>query len=262
MASFYQFRKSVSSWGTLFVSYTGFIREYIRFKRSSALSARSFRVVWRDRYPCLSDKSKATGFDRHYIYHLAWAARVLAKTRPEHHVDISSSLYFSSLISAFTPVSFFDYRPANVVLPGLECNAADLLSLPFASDSVGSLSCMHVVEHVGLGRYGDSLDPDGDLKAIAELRRVLAPGGALLIVVPIGGIPMVMFNAHRIYSYSQVMDYFAGMLLEQFALIPDKAEDGGLLVDASVALADAQQYGCGCFLFRKTSSSDNEVPID
>jgi hypothetical protein len=59
---------------------------------------------------------------------------------------------------------------------------------------------MHVIEHIGLGRYGEALDPDGDLKAIRELVRVLAAGGNLLVVVPVGR-PRIQFNAHRIYDY-------------------------------------------------------------
>ena len=109
---------------------------------------------------------------------------------------------------------------------------------------------MHVVEHVGLGRYGDPIDPDGDLKAVAELKRVLAPGGSLLFVVPTGR-PRLQFNAHRIYAYRQVMDAFRGLDLVELALVPDKARDGGLARGASEALADAQSYGCGCWWFRK-----------
>ena len=108
---------------------------------------------------------------------------------------------------------------------------------------------MHVVEHVGLGRYGDPLDPDGDLKAMAELKRVLAPGGNLLFVVPIGGAPKIMFNAHRIYSYQQVLDCFTGLELKEFALVPDNSADGGLIANATREMSDAQNYGCGCFLF-------------
>lgn len=208
-------------------------------------------MSWQDRYPCLDDKTGTTGFDRHYIYHPAWAARILAQTKPECHVDISSSLHFCSLVSAFIPVKFYDYRPANLELSGLTCEAADLLSLPFADGSIESLSCMHVVEHVGLGRYGDPLDPDGDLKAIAVLKRVLAIDGNLLFVVPVGGTPRIMFNAHRIYSYAQVAEYFSDLELMEFALVPDNPKDGGLVRCASKRLADAQKYGCGCFWFRK-----------
>ena len=112
---------------------------------------------------------------------------------------------------------------------------------------------MHVIEHVGLGRYGDPLDPEGDLKAMAELKRVLAPGGSLLFVAPLGR-PRIMFNAHRIYSYGQIREYFGELELKQFALIPDDPQEGGLVFEASEALADRQTYGCGCFWLKKKTA--------
>jgi SAM-dependent methyltransferase len=235
---------------TLSASYVRFLTDYFRFRKLSRDGR--FAMRWRDRYPCLDGKTAVTGFDKHYIYHTAWAARVLALTRPSSHVDISSSLRFCTLVSAFMPVRFFDYRPAALALCNLTSERADICALPFADQSIPSLSCMHVVEHVGLGRYGDPLDPDGDLKAMRELQRVLAPDGDLLLVVPVGR-PRVMYNAHRIYSYSQVREYFAGLELREFALIPDDCYDEGLIRNASQELADAQEYGCGCFWFRKNA---------
>jgi SAM-dependent methyltransferase len=231
-----------------------FREEFAAFEKLSAANAPGrFDVSWEDRFPCLDDKTPSTDFDRHYVYHTAWAARALARTRPASHVDISSYLYFATLVSAFVPVKFYDYRPADVRLSDLTSEAADLLALPFADASVGSLSCMHVVEHVGLGRYGDPLDPNGDLKAVAELRRVLAPGGTLLFVVPVGR-PRVMFNAHRVYSYEQIEEYFGGLELKEFALVPDDPKDGGLIYGATRELADAQSYGCGCFWFERAGA--------
>lgn len=200
--------------------------------------------------PRLGDNTSGTEFDRHYVYHPAWAARILAESRPAEHVDISSSLYFCSMLSAFIPTRFYDYRPADLRLDNLVADHADILALPFKDKSLASLSCMHVVEHIGLGRYGDPLDPLGDLKAIAELKRVLAPGGILLFVVPIGR-PRIMFNAHRIYSFAQIHSYFEDLKLMEFSLVPDNAEDGGLIRNALPDMADAQNYGCGCFFFRK-----------
>ena len=205
-------------------------------------------MQWKDRYPCLKDRTSTTGFDRHYVYHTAWAARILAYNKPAMHIDISSSLFFNTLVSAFLPVTFYDYRPANVGLSNLLTRAADLCALPFAHQSIQSLSCMHVVEHVGLGRYGDALDPEGDLKAISELKRVLSPQGTLLFVVPIGK-PKIMFNAHRIYSHVQIMDHFRELHLQEFALIPDEPADGGLLINPELSMIDKQTYGCGCYWF-------------
>lgn len=191
-------------------------------------------------------KGEVADFDRHYIYHTAWAARVLARLRPKKHVDISSLTYFNTLVSAFVPIDFYDYRPVYIGLADLQIKCADLTALPFADSSIPSLSCMHVVEHIGLGRYGDALDSEGDLKAIRELKRVLA--GDLLFVVPVGGQPKVIFNLHRIYSYEQIIGYFKELKLVEFALIPDT---GGFIEQATKELADGQNYGCGCFWFRK-----------
>jgi SAM-dependent methyltransferase len=165
-------------------------------------------------------------------------------------VDISSSLHFCTVVSAFIPVKFYDFRPADLKLSQLATDRADLFSLPFEDSSVHSLSCMHVVEHVGLGRYGDSLNPNGDLEAIGELQRVLATGGSLLFVVPVGK-PRIMFDAHRIYSYEQILRYFQGIRLEEFALIPDSSDPSGIIYNASKEIADTQRYGCGCFWFKK-----------
>ena len=226
-----------------------FLIDYFAFRRHAI--DRRFPVRWRDRYPCLDDKTKTTGFDRHYLYHPAWAARILSKTRPVKHVDFSSTLNFSTMLSAFIPVDFYDYRPADVSLTDLTSLSANLVNLPFANNSFESISCMHVVEHVGLGRYGDPIDYDGDLKAMRELHRVLKPNGNLLFVVPVGK-PKIMFNAHRIYSYEQIIEQFSGLELVSFALIKEGHGDGGLNFNATGFDVAEQEYGCGCFWFKKT----------
>jgi SAM-dependent methyltransferase len=227
-----------------------FRRDFERFAALSDAAGRPLPVKWDDRQPCLQDGTITCGFDRHYVYHTAWAARVLAANRPARHVDISSSLYFCSIVSAFLPVDYYEYRPANLRLDNLAVNTADLLRLPWADGSVRSLSCMHVVEHIGLGRYGDPLDATGDVKAMNELARVVAPGGTLLLVCPVGR-PRVVFNAHRINSVEQILGYFPDFVQAEFALIPDGRTGLGLLRDASPTFANEQWYGCGCFHLTK-----------
>ena len=226
-------------------------RDYFRFG-SLLRNARPgrFATAIAQTHPCVFDRGEATPFDRHYVYHTGWAARAVRRIAPPFHVDISSSLYFASIVSGFVPVRFYDYRPPKLELPDLSCAHADLLALPFPSGSIGSLSCMHVLEHVGLGRYGDPLDPDGDLKAAAELQRVVAADGHLLVVVPLGR-PVLRFNAMRIYSHAQVIAMFADMSLAEFALIHEYEEDGGITIDATAQMADREEYGCGCFWFVK-----------
>lgn len=225
-----------------------FISDFVRFRRLSGKGR--FSVYFHDIFPCLLDRTTNTSFEPHYTYHLAWAARKVAESRPDFHIDISSSLSFATIVSAFVPVRFYDYRPAKLNLGNLSSERGDLMQLPFADNSVTSLSCMHTIEHVGLGRYGDPIDPDGDLKAIKELKRVLAPGGSLLFVVPIGK-PKIQFNAHRIYSYGMVKEYFSDLELKEFSLIPDEFKEKGMIYSATKKDADAQKWGCGCFLFVK-----------
>ncbi|KKU75136.1 MAG: hypothetical protein UY00_C0052G0003 [Candidatus Wolfebacteria bacterium GW2011_GWA1_47_6] len=223
------------------------LKDYFAFKKLAGKRGR-FSLAVSDMYPCPLDKTVMTGFDRHYVYHTAWAARKVAEIKSEFHTDISSSLYFSSIVSAFVPVKFYDYRPADLQLSGLASEKGGLMKLPFADNSIKSLSCMHTVEHVGLGRYGDPIDPDGDLKAIKELQRVLASGGSLLFVVPIGK-PKIQFNAHRIYSYGMIKEYFSELELREFSLIPEKS--GPMIVNATADQANGEVYGCGCFWFVK-----------
>lgn len=229
--------------------YLRFASDFFTFRKLTASLPRRLTAQIADIHPQLYDRTATTAFDRHYIYHTAWAARVIHHLRPQTHCDIGSSLYFVANVSAFIPITFYDFRPPDLRLSGLDRAHADLVSLPFADHSLTSVSCMHVVEHVGLGRYGDPIDPQGDLKAMAELQRVIAPDGSLLFVVPVGR-PRVCFNAHRIYSFDMIRDAFSQLELVEFSLIPDDPA-AGLISNASPALVADQSYGCGCFWFRR-----------
>lgn len=233
-----------------------FYEQYNILKEQERATRSRFSFSSENFHPCLYDATSETGFDRHYVYHPAWAIRIVKALNPAVHIDISSTLHFCSMLSAIVPTEFYDYRPADLSLDNLTSSFADLTNLPFPDHSVISLSCMHTVEHVGLGRYGDQLDYNGDLKAIAELKRVLAPGGSLLFVVPLGRESVVCFNAHRIYDKNQVLSLFSDFDLKEFSLIPEKGEDGGLLVDPTNELLEKQFYACGCFWFKKKAAHE------
>lgn len=232
-------------------SYLSFLQEFLELKKQESYTHKRFKSEEGDFHLCLDDKTSYTPFDRHYIYHPAWAARVLRQINPRKHIDISSTLSFCTIISAFIPVDFYDYRPANLHIDNLESLAADLLDLPFKSNSIESISCMHTIEHIGLGRYGDRLDYDGDIKAINELKRVVKPGGHLLFVVPLGREDKLCFNAHRIYTKGQVIHLFKDMELKQFCLIPENEQNGGIIESPSDRDLEKENYGCGCFWFVK-----------
>lgn len=219
------------------------ILDYLKFIKTE----KRFSVNFLDFYPCVKDKTIKTNFDAHYVYHTSWAARKVREINPKVHTDISSSLYFSGIVSAFVPVNFYDYRPADLSLSNLKSAHANLTNLDFADNSISSLSCMHTVKHIGLGRYGDLINPVSDLQAIHELKRVLSVGGSLLFVVPVGK-SKIEYNAHRIYSYEMIMEYFKELELKEFSLIDDK---GFFIENVNPELVKNQKYACGCFWFIK-----------
>jgi SAM-dependent methyltransferase len=225
-----------------------FTEQFSQFKEQSSLDGR-FEPKQADWFPFLNDATPGTGFDPHYVLHTSWAARALAKTKPKVHMSFGDSLYFVGIASAFTPMTFCDIRESRLPFRDIEEGRADLTSLPPSwTGTLQSISCMHVLEHIGLGRYGDALDASGDRKAAAELARVLAPGGQLLMVVPMEDPPRVCFNAHRLYSYSQVLDLFPDLSLQEFTLITN---DGQFFENADPCLLEGRKYSCGCFRYTK-----------
>jgi len=226
-----------------------FLDDFSDFKAS--IIEERFLMKEQDFYRCYYDATSSglSGFDMHYVYHTAWAARKIAQNLPEHHVDISSYLYFVNIISAFVPTTFYDFRPAELNLYNLESKHADITKLPMSDGSVKSLSCMHVVEHIGLGRYGDQIDYNGDLKAISEISRVMAKDGNLFFVVPVGKEAKIQFNAHRIYTKDLIQGYFHDFELVEFAFIRQNGK-GGILRGTAEEIHD-EPYGCGCFWLKK-----------
>jgi Caenorhabditis protein of unknown function, DUF268 len=232
----------------VFFRHPQFLSQFFKFRND--VRTGNAKPLFKDIIPYVNDKTALTVFDTHYIYHPAWAARIVKKVNPAKHIDISSTLHFCAQLSAFIPTEFYDYRPANLNLSDLTSGTADLCKLHFNDNEIESLSCMHTVEHIGLGRYGDPIDAAGDQKAISELQRVVSKGGNLLFVTPVGK-PKIVFNAHRVYAYKDIIRLFDKMELVEFSLIPDNALQVGIISHADPALVQEQEYGCGCFWFRK-----------
>ena len=213
-----------------------------------ARNAKGQKIGLLDLQPCLGDWSTHTPFDAHYFYQGAWLARKLAQSDPAQHVDIGSSVLTMSVLSGMVDTIFVDYRPLNASLSGLTSLSGDILNLPFADNAVGSLSCLHVIEHIGLGRYGDSIDPEGSLKAARELQRIVSSGGKLFLSLPIGR-ERICFNAHRVHAPASVSAMFSQMRLVEFSYV----DDNGQFREAQpVSAASQLEYGCGMFQFVKS----------
>lgn len=207
-------------------------------------------------FPILDDYKKQAGTARgHYFHQDLLVATLINKANPDRHIDIGSSIDgFVAHVAAFRTIEVLDIRAlddcgherikfmqANFMLPLNKelCEITD------------SLSCLHALEHFGLGRYGDPIDPEGHLKGFANLHKMLKHGGTLYVSFPIGA-SSVHFNAHRVFDPREIMKWSDGLFtLERFDYVDD---DGSLHQKQPLDKVPALNYGCGIYTLRKSAS--------
>lgn len=219
-------------------------------------------------FPCLLDATDAAGTASGHYFHqdLLVAQRIFARA-PGVHYDVGSRIDgFVAHVAAFRTIVYFDVRPIASNARNMSFRPGNLLvpdSLP--ARSCDSLSCLHVIEHIGLGRYGDPLVPDGWRLAMRSLAQMLQPNGRLYLSVPIGR-QRIEFNAHRIFAPSTIVSAARdlGLGLDHFAWV----DDSGALHDpplgsAEVALAALDVgAGCGIFEFIRTDERGSDRPVE
>jgi len=207
------------------------------------LHLRSVRPMLHDR------REEAGGIQSHYFFQDIWAARKIHNVRPTRHIDIGSLIEgFVAHLLCFMPVEVIDIRPLRKEVAGLtfvQEDATHLAGIP--DNSIESLSSLHAIEHFGLGRYGDPIDPDAFHHAMAALARVLKPGGRLYFSVPVGR-QRVQFNSQRIFSPIAVLERFAALRLVSFSAVDDECQFRENVSPDS--LGDAR-CACGLFEFTK-----------
>ena len=187
----------------------------------------------------------------HYFAQDIWGANKIYLNSPSVHYDIGSLLDgFIAHLLVFREVYYIDIRPLDYKIPGLHYRQGDAINLDGIEDnSIESLSSFHALEHFGLGRYGDPIDPKGHVKAAISMQRVLMRKGHLYIGVPIGPKDKLVFNAHRIFKIETVLKMFDKCNLVDIAVV----EPDGVFAH-SIELKDYErvaEFSCGLFEFEK-----------
>ena len=242
----------------LFYSIKGlprFVRDFYQFKL--AYKGRLELV------PCLHDWYEEGGSTKNeYFWQDLLVAQRIFKQKPLRHVDVGSRIDgFVAHVASFRPVEVFDIRPVNLDIPGVVFKQADLMS----ADSVASLcdgnagycdslSCLHAIEHFGLGRYGDPVDPSGYRRGIENLSKLLQPGGRFYLSTPIGS-QRVEFNANWVFDPNTILDVAnaAGLHLDELTVLDQQGGHETVLsptVEKLNALAQ-EHYSLGIFHFLK-----------
>ena len=206
--------------------------------------------------PCLYDWYEEGGATKsEYFLQDLHVARQIHRANPVRHVDIGSRIDgFVAHVAAFRDVEVFDIRVVTSSIPGIKFTQADLTTSPdVLQNCCDSLSCLHALEHFGLGRYGDTIDPTGYVTGLINMIKLLKPGGVFYLSVPIGR-ERVEFNAHRVFNPQSLVRLGGanGLVLNDFTWI---AEDfqvcQSLDVDIDMEMMSKMNYALGIFTFTK-----------
>ena len=225
-----------------------YVRDFLRFRANYAGPLILF--------PCLHDWYEEGGSAKgEYFWQDLYVARKINAANPQKHVDIGSSVEgFVAHVASFREIEVFDIRPITARIPGVTFKQADLMTSDGGvTNYCDSLSCLHALEHFGLGRYGDRIDPTGYESGIRNMASIVCPGGVFYLSVPVG-IERVEFNAHRVFHPNTIVDIAKKnkLLLREFSIF---SSDKGLVeTDATYETLSAigqGRYCLGIFTFVK-----------
>jgi len=179
----------------------------------------SFEIEEDNLWPIITDKYSMAGAVKNYFWQDLWAAKKIISSGVRNHYDIGSRLdgFIAHLLAAQIDVTMIDVREFPAEVEGLSTIVADATLLEqFEDNSIHSLSALCSLEHFGLGRYGDPIDPEACFKCFAAIQKKMAQGGKLYISLPIGR-ERVEFNAHRVFYPSTIIECFSELELVEFA---------------------------------------------
>ncbi len=231
-----------------------FLKEYGEIRRQARMSKEGF--PFGKLYPCLEEKGQESGvLAEHYFYQDLYVARKVFENNPVRHVDIGSRIDgFVAHVASFREIEILDVRDLHLAIPSIRFTRADLTAKEFPLvDYTDSLSCLHALEHFGLGRYGDPVNYDGHLIGWGNMHRMLKKGGKFYFSVPIGR-QRIEFNAHRIFSVATLLNLMDQRYdVDSFAYINDAHEfiADVTLDEPSIRENFGCRYGCGIFELTK-----------
>lgn len=230
-----------------------YITDYFKIKRQLKKN-NDFKTI--SFFPVLTDKDDSGGtHSGHYFHQDLLVAQKIFENSPVTHVDIASRIDgFVAHVASFRKIEIFDLRPVSSDIKNIKFIQADLMQLN--EKYIGytdSISCLHAIEHFGLGRYGDSIDINGHLKGLDTIYQMLKQSGKFYFSTPIGP-QRIEFNAHRVFSISYLLSQFDKKFkLVSFSYVDDM---GDLHTNAELNTFNVSNnfnchYGCGIFELQK-----------
>lgn len=165
-----------------------------------------------DVMPCFHDRKMIAGnVYNEYFWQDIFVARKIYQQQPRYHLDVGSRFDgFISSISIFTKVKVIDIRPLDIKIENVSFLQLDITKDKLDFDQISnekfeSISCLHSIEHFGLGRYGDPISLDSYKIALNNLSKLLSTSGFLYLTFPAGD-DKILFNAHRVFNPRKLID--------------------------------------------------------
>lgn len=180
-------------------------------------------------YPILSDYSDQAGSTKgQYFYQDLLVAQYIFNASPRRHIDIGSRIDgFVAHVAAFRKIEVMDIRALDPLgIENIEFIQSDLMKPNSLVNVTDSISCLHAIEHFGLGRYGDDLNPTGHIQGFQNIIKMVEPGGSIYISFPIGKKNLTCFNAHRIFNPIDIFNWDLNnvLILESFDYLSASGE--------------------------------------
>ena len=219
---------------------------------------KNFLIEKKYLYPCIYDKAENAGFLGPYFWQDLWASTLITEDNPEIHYDIGSRVdgFIAHLACQKKKIVLIDIRPLESKIDGVDFIQSDATNLEnIENENIESLSALCSLEHFGLGRYGDPVDPNACFKAFKSIQRVMKSGGKIYISVPIG-IEHLEFNAHRVFYPSTIVESFNELELQEFSVINEYCKEIEYNVDIHKYDNELGEGGLkfGLFYFKKNKS--------
>ena len=233
------------------------LTQYGRYRKDKRIFQDMGGVI-SEEMPILSDFNAEGGTSSgHYFHQDLLVATMIFQKNPKRHVDVGSRVDgFCAHVAAFREITVIDINPTRESNhPNLKFETADLMSVN-VGPITDSLSCLHAIEHFGLGRYGDPINPNGHFQGFENLVKMLSVEGLLYISFPISTNPRVVFNAHRILHPQEILKWTSSssLQLDRFDYVDDM---GNLQTKVDlVGLDKSIAYGCGIYTFKKLSRGE------
>ena len=238
-----------------------FIANRLLLSRQIAQSNNAFNCfpssrVFGGLYPVLGDFRRSAGSaSGHYFHQDLLVANRIYQASPDEHLDIGSRVdgFIAHLLAFNQNLVIGDIRPLDISYGTCSFRHIDLTNSQEVNNvgSYSSVSCLHAVEHMGLGRYGDPVDFMGHIKAIRNLSNLLVSGGTLYISFPTSNPGRILYNAHRLISLHESRLIFreCNLHIVDLHYVDDKGSLCGPFVEDEVDFANNYNLSYGCSIW-------------